>query len=125
MIIGLGIDIADQMRIKEGLAKHKERFLTKLFTPAERKICETYQYQAEHYAGKFAVKEAFMKAIASGHKQGVHFLDIEVLNHESGAPYVIPHGKAKQIAESLGVANIHVTLSHSADIAAAVVVLEK
>ena len=125
MIIGLGIDIADQIRIKDGLEKHKERFLTKLFTPAEIAICDQYRYQVEHYAGKFAVKEAFMKAISSGHKQGVHFLDIEVLNHESGAPYIIAHGKAKQIADTLGVLHTHVTLSHSADIAAAVVVLEK
>lgn len=125
MIIGLGIDIADQARIREGIARHAERFLQRLFTPQEIAYCQRYRDPTEHYAGRFAVKEAFMKAIGRTQQSPVFFLDIEVLNHDSGAPYIVPHGVAAALCQQKGVQHIHVTLSHSADIAAAVVVLEK
>jgi len=124
MIIGLGIDIADQIRIHDGIKKYGDKFLQRIFTAQEIASCQRYQYPVEHYAGKFAVKEAFMKAIGTGLTQNVTFKDIEVLNRDSGAPYVTIYGAAAEIASGLGVSNVHVSLSHSAEIAAAVVVLE-
>jgi len=88
MIIGLGIDIADQIRIHDGIKKHGDKFLQRIFTAPEIASCQPYRYPVEHYAGKFAVKEAFMKAIGTGLTQNVTFKDIEVLNRDSGAPYV-------------------------------------
>jgi holo-[acyl-carrier protein] synthase len=125
MIIGIGIDIADQIRIREGINKYGERFVQRLFTAQEITQCTRYRFPYEHYAGKFAVKEAFMKAIGTGLTQQVTFRDIEVLNRDSGAPYVVTYGRAAEIVEQLGVTQIHVSLSHAANIAAAVVVLEK
>lgn len=125
MIIGIGIDIADQVRIREGINDFKDRFTQRLFTAEEIISCQKYRDPTEHYAGKFAVKEALMKAIGAGLKQHVTFQEIEVLNHDSGAPYITLYGTAKQIAEQLGVTQTHVSLSHSVGIAAAVVILER
>jgi holo-[acyl-carrier protein] synthase len=125
MIIGIGIDIADQIRIREGIEKYGDKFLQMLFTPSEIAICKRYRFPIEHYAGKFAVKEAMMKAIGTGLRQQVTFKGIEVLNYETGAPYVTTYGATAEIVEQLEVTHIHVSLSHTANIAAAVVVLEK
>ena len=89
MIIGLGIDIIEPARIHNGIDKYGEKFLQRLFTEPEITICQRYHHPAEHYAGKFAVKEAFMKAIGTGLTQNVTFRDIEVLNRDSGAPYIV------------------------------------
>jgi holo-[acyl-carrier protein] synthase len=125
MIIGIGIDLADQTRIRDGLTKHGERFLKHLFTEQEIISCQRYRYSEEHFAGKFAAKEAFMKAIATGLSQQVTFKDIEVLNYPHGAPYIVPHGMAQEIANQLGTTRIHVSISHTAQLAVAVVILEK
>ncbi len=124
MIIGLGIDIVDQTRIRKGIAKHGENFTNRLFTIKEITYCQKYSDPIEHYAGKFAVKEAFMKAIGTGLTQQVTFKDIEVLNKDNGAPYIITHGKTEQIAQQLTATKVHVSLSHITEIAAAVVILE-
>lgn len=125
MVIGIGIDIADQLRIRDGINKYGGKFVQRLFTAKEITQCTRYRFPYERYAGKFAVKEAFMKAIGTGITQQVTFTDIEVLNRDSGAPFVVTFGKAAEIVEQLGVTQIHVSLSHAANIAAAVVVLEK
>ena len=125
MIIGIGIDIADQIRIREGIEKYGDKFLQTIFTESEIAICKRYRFPIEHYAGKFAVKEAMMKAIGTGLRQQVTFKDIEVLNHETGAPYITTHGATAKIVERLEATHIHVSLSHTANIAVAVVILEK
>jgi holo-[acyl-carrier protein] synthase len=124
MIIGLGIDIVDQIRIRKGIEKHGESFINRLFTSKEIAYCQRYRDSTERYAGKFAVKEAFMKAIGTGLSQQVTFKDIEVLNKDSGAPYIITHGKTEQIVKQLNATKVHVSLSHVTEIAAAVVILE-
>jgi holo-[acyl-carrier protein] synthase len=124
MIIGLGIDIVDQIRIRKGIEKHGDNFTNRLFTIKEITYCQKYSDPIEHYAGKFAVKEAFMKAIGTGLSQQVTFKDIEVLNKDSGAPYIITHGKTEQIVKQLTATKVHVSLSHVTEIAAAVVILE-
>ena len=125
MIIGLGIDIIEPTRIHNGIDKYGERFLQRLFTEPEIAICQRYHQPAEHYAGKFAVKEAFMKAIGTGLTQNVTFKDIEVLNRDSGAPYIVTQGTVAKIAAQLEVTHIHVSLSHVKTVAVAVVILEK
>jgi len=125
MIIGLGIDIIEPIRIHNGIDKYGEKFLQRLFTEQEIALCQRYHYPVEHYAGKFAVKEAFMKAIGTGLTQNVTFKEIEVLNRENGAPYIVTQGTAANIAAQLEVTHIHVSLSHVKTVAAAVVVLEK
>jgi holo-[acyl-carrier protein] synthase len=124
MIIGLGIDIADQKRIEESIAQFGESFLQRILTKQEITACARYRFPIEHYAGKFAVKEALMKAIGTGLKQ-VTFQEIEVLNRDSGAPYLVTSGKAEQILRELGATQVHVSISHDAHLAVAVVVVEK
>jgi holo-[acyl-carrier protein] synthase len=122
MIIGVGIDLQVIAKLTESLAIRA--FIQKVFTPAEIALCENHRFPDQRFAGKFAIKEAFMKAIGSGIRQGVWFAQIEVLNRESGAPYVQLYRDAAQITKHLGAESIHVTLSHSAGIAVGVVILE-
>jgi holo-[acyl-carrier protein] synthase len=124
MIIGVGIDVVDQQRIEQSIARFKERFLTRIFTAQEASRCNDCRHPVERFAGRFAAKEAFMKAIGRSALRPVTFVEIEVLNRASGAPYIVTHGTAKMLCEQLGVQHIHLSLTHSAGIAAAVVILE-
>jgi holo-[acyl-carrier protein] synthase len=123
MILGIGIDLISIEKIAKSVKS--EAFQRKVFTSAEIAICEAVSNSAERYAGKFAAKEALMKAIGKGIRQEVWFSQIEVLNRESGAPYLNLSGKAEQALESLGGAQVHISLAHSAGLAVAVVILEQ
>lgn len=125
MIVGIGIDLTEQQRIADGLQRFGERFKQRLFGIDEIALCERYADPSERYAGKFAVKEATMKALGAGFQQKVFFRDIEVLNRSSGAPYLRLHGQAQVYWERLAVQQSHVTVTHSGGLAVAVVVLER
>jgi len=122
MIQGIGIDIVEIKEIEESI--QNDAFQQKVFTPAEINAVERYRNKAEHLAGKFAVKESFMKAIGAGLRQEVWFTQIEVLNDESGKPQVQITGEAGKRLDENGAKNIHVSISHSAGVAVAVVILE-
>lgn len=122
MIIGIGIDLIEIEKIAKDL--HSEVYLRKVFTEAEIALCKTSVNSAERFAGRFAAKEAFMKAIGRGIRQGVWFTQIEVLNHESGQPYVQVSGAAEVRLRELGAMNIYVSITHTKNAAAAVVLLE-
>ena len=122
MIIGIGVDLVSIEKIDESIKS--DAFKRKVFTPAEIKSCEAVVNKAERYAGKFAAKEAFMKAIGKGIRQEVWFTQIEILNHETGAPHIQVNGKAERIFLALGVKNIHISISHTDSMAVAMVVLE-
>ena len=121
MIIGLGIDLADIQAIATSL--ENEAFVDKVFTPAETAACRAYHNSAEHFAGKFAAKEAFMKSIGQGMRQQVWFTQIEVLNDPQGKPFIQTTGRAAEVLAALGATHIHLSLSHTANLAAAVVIL--
>lgn len=123
MILGLGVDITEIDKIERSAGS--EAFLRKLFTPAEREAVAEFQNQFEHLAGKFAAKEAFMKALGAGIRQEVGFTQIEVLNEESGRPFLRLGGQAQARFAALGARAAHVSISHSAGMAVAVVVLER
>lgn len=125
MIVGIGIDIVEQQRIQQGIEKFQLRFIQKLFTDAEIAYCQQYQFPIEHFAGKFAVKEAFMKAIGAGLGQQIYFKDIAVLNHASGKPYIFPQNKAATLLSQLNVSHTHISISHTKTTAIGLVVLEK
>ena len=122
MILGVGIDIVEIKEIDESI--QSEAFTRKVFTSPETQSVERYRNRAEHLAGKFAVKEAFMKAIGAGIRQEIWFTQIEVLNDESGKPQVQVKGEAEKRLEELGAERIHVSISHSGGMAVAVVILE-
>ncbi|MBS0186852.1 MAG: holo-ACP synthase [Planctomycetes bacterium] len=126
-IVGHGIDIASVERIGEMIADHGERFLQRVFTGAEQAAAGQQANsgkRAEHLAGRFAAKEAALKAIGTGWRDGIAWTDVEVVNLPSGAPSLRLHGKAAEIASGLGVRSLHVSISHAAGLATASVILE-
>jgi holo-[acyl-carrier protein] synthase len=122
MILGIGIDLTEIKEIEEGI--QSENLVQRVFTSAEVGAVERYRNKAEHLAGKFSVKEAFMKAIGAGIRQEVWFTQIEVLNDESGKPQVQVTGEAGKRLEAIVAQQVHVSISHSGGMAVAVVILE-
>ncbi len=122
MIIGIGIDIVDIHEIDESL--QEEGFKERVFTAVEMDAIQRYRNQAEHFAGKFAAKEAFMKALGAGLGQNVAFTEIESLNDQAGKPYLNISGEAKKRFDNCDAKQIHVSISHSSGMAVAVVILE-
>jgi holo-[acyl-carrier protein] synthase len=124
MIVGIGLDIAEVDRVKGAIDRHGERFLNRVYTEAERRYCESKPNRFERFAGRFAAKEAAMKAIGTGWKHGVAWRDFEVRRAPSGQPIIQFAGKAAEIADSLGVKRALVTISHTEANAIAQVLLE-
>ena len=122
MVVGFGLDVVEIARIARLLGSSTaDRFLARVFTPGERGFCERFQDRAERYAARFAAKEAASKAL--GVPDGVGFQDVEVVR-ERGAPTVVFRGAAAERAAALGVARVHLTLSHDGGVAVAGVILE-
>jgi len=124
VILGTGIDLAEVDRIRRSVERFGERFVRRIFTPAEIAYADPKANRFERYAARFAAKEAGMKAIGTGWKHGVRWLDFEVVNQPSGRPTLVLHGRAAQIAASLGVRSISLSLTHTAATGMAFVVLE-
>lgn len=115
-IFGIGIDIIEVMRIKSAIEKNKA-FIHRIFCAEEIKFSERGVFRYEELAGRFAVKEAVLKALKIGWRQGIGFKDIAVLNEKSGAPYVILNGRAKEICDNLEIKKIFVSISHTKTLA--------
>src|SRR6201993_3831425 len=124
MILGTGIDLAEVDRIRAAIMRYGRRFIERVYTPAEIAYVERKVNRYERYAARFAAKEAGMKAIGTGWKRGVRWQDFEVRNLPSGRPTLQFHGVAAQIAGSLGVRNIALSLTHTAEQGMAIVILE-
>lgn len=121
-IIGIGMDATDLPRIADVLARYGDRFLRRVFTDGEIAYCTRRRDPVPHLAGRFAVKEAAMKALGTGHSRGVLWKDVEVIRR-SGPPQLQLHGGAARMAERLGVHRSLVTITHSETVAIAQVVL--
>lgn len=124
MIIGLGIDVEDVERVKGAIERQGERFLRRIFTETERAYCERFKDKYERYAGRFAVKEAAMKALGTGWSRGVRWVDIEVLREHGSRPTLELKGQARKIADKLGVKNIAISMTHTPKQAMAQVIFE-
>ncbi len=124
MIIGLGVDITEVHRIRAVIEKRGQAFLRRIYTPKEIAYCERFKNKFERYAGRFAVKEAAMKALGTGWQHGVRWVDLEVVRERSGKPTLSIVGEAGKIAERLGVKHIAVSITHTADQALAQVIFE-
>ena len=124
MIIGIGIDIVSVQRMEELRVQEGDRFLNRVFTRREVETAGARAHLDERLAARFAAKEAAMKALGTGWREGVHFTQIEVRKHQTGQPEILLSGKALERAEELGVTDIHVSLTHDADRAVAVVIME-
>jgi holo-[acyl-carrier protein] synthase len=128
VIVGIGVDMVDVDRIKGALERRGDQFVQRAFTPEEAAYCRHSQCPERRFAGRFAAKEAVMKALGRGWFQGMPFREIEVTRDESpdgyGRPGVRLSGKTLEVADSLGVSAIHVTITHEQRAAVAFVVIE-
>ena len=124
MIVGLGLDIAEIDRIEAAITRHGASMLERLFTPEEVAYCEKHKNKFERYAGRFAAKEATMKALGTGWSRGVRWRDVEVIREPTGKPTLRLEGVARQVADQLGVKNISLTITHSGNLALAEVIFE-
>jgi holo-[acyl-carrier protein] synthase len=123
MILGTGIDIIEVERIANRVGRDNG-FRELVFSPGEISYCETKAFPFEHYAGRFAAKEAFLKAIGRGWDSGIHLYEVEVSHDEKGRPQLMLLGKTANELASLGIRSIHVSLSHLKSYATAIVILE-
>jgi holo-[acyl-carrier protein] synthase len=124
MIVGTGIDLCEVARMKAALERHGERMKNRVFTDREIRYAESKANRYERYAARFAAKEAGMKALGTGWRGGLGWRDLEVANLTSGRPTLAFHGKADEIAKKMGVRSISLSLTHTADQAMAMVILE-
>ena len=125
MIVSIGIDIIEVRRVREVLLR-TPRFAERVFTPAERTYCDGRgAVAAEHYAARFAAKEAALKALQTGWSGGVAWQDVEISAKESGAPLLIFHGRVRELYEKSGATAAHLSMSHTSEHAIAEVVLER
>ncbi len=122
MIIGIGIDLVKIDRIDKAVKNHPG-FLERVFTEREREYCVRQKFAAQHFAGRFAAKEAVLKAIGTGWSAGVKWTDMEVLHGEGGGPIVNISGRVKDLMDLRGVKQIFLSYSHDEGYAVAQVVL--
>ena len=124
MIVGTGVDLAEVPRIRASVERFGQRFVERIFTPAEIAYVERKANKYERYAARFAAKEAGMKAIGTGWRRGVTWQDFEVANLPSGKPTLRFHGVAAEFAERLKVRNVALSITHTSEVAMAHVILE-
>src|SRR5262249_37109797 len=116
------IDICEIARIRSSLERFGIAFFERILTEQERAYCERHADSAVNYAGRFAAKEAAIKAL--GGPPGLRWHDMEILRTEGGAPRLALHGATAEIAKGMGVTRTHLSISHDGGFAAAVVILE-
>jgi holo-[acyl-carrier protein] synthase len=124
MIIGMGIDMEEVERVQGAIERQGERFLRRIYTEKERVYCEQFKDKYERYAGRFAAKEAAMKALGTGWSRGVRWVDIEVVRLPGGRPTLELKGEAQQIAIRQGVKHIAISITHTPKQAWAQVIFE-
>jgi holo-[acyl-carrier protein] synthase len=124
VIVGMGVDLAEVERIQKAIERHGEPFLRRVYTAGEREYCERFKNKYERYAGRFAAKEAAMKALGTGWRRGVRWVDLEVVREASGRPTLALAGEAGKIAAQLGVKNISLSITHTESQALAQVIFE-
>ncbi|KIE42143.1 holo-[acyl-carrier-protein] synthase [Geobacter anodireducens] len=125
MIFGTGIDIVDITRFDRLVEEGNVRLFERLFTPHEMEYCAGKARSAQHYALRFAAKEAFLKACGLGLREGMTWHDVEVVNDALGKPELKLHGKALKLVTDLSLSRTFVSLSHDGAYAVALVVLER
>jgi holo-[acyl-carrier protein] synthase len=124
VIFGIGTDIIETERIGKMVARGRQ-YLKAIFTEKEIEYCESKARKSQHYAVRYAAKEAILKALSVGWRDGLAFCDIEVIDDERGSPHVFVHGRVKDLFEHHQIKQTSISLSHSKESAIAVIILEK
>lgn len=124
MILGIGIDIVKVSRMEGVLKKWKDRFISRVFTQREIDSCINKRLPGQHFAARFAAKEAFLKALGLGMRSGIPWKNIEIINDSMGRPEVELHHKAREVCRENNVRNVLLSLSHDGGYGVAQVILE-
>lgn len=111
-VIGIGTDIIECLRIAQMIERHGELFINRVYTPYEIRYCSSRKQATQHYAGRWAAKEAILKALGTGWRRGISWRDIEVRNDSQGKPVVGLRGGARDLVEQLGIREMLVSISH-------------
>ena len=111
-IVGIGTDIVECLRIGRMVEQHGELFLRRVYTEREVRYCQARKRAVEHFAGRWAAKEAILKCLGSGWRKGLCWTDMEIRNDPSGKPVVLLCGAAKESAQQLRISDILLSISH-------------
>ncbi len=121
MILGIGTDIIEISRIEANIQKHGQKFLDKVFTTHEQAYCKAFRLSSRNFAGRFAAKEAVVKALGTGLVEGLNWLDMEILNDIHGKPYLVFSDSIKTRFDN---PVIHLSISHCHEYATATAIWE-
>ena len=124
MIVGTGIDIIEVPRVAHSIERFGDRFLRRIFTADEIRYCQSKRNAVERFAARFAAKEAALKAIGTGMRQGVSWVEVEVRRQPGGRPTINFSGVAARHAQALGMKRASLSITHTAETAMAQVILE-
>src|SRR5947199_10409842 len=113
MITGIGIDVIQNDRLRDSVQRFGDRFLNRIYTEGEIAYCKKCVNSELHYAARFAAKEAAFKALGTGWREGVRWLDVEVTHQPSGKPELALYGRAQELAQQMGVTRTAVSISHA------------
>lgn len=111
-VLGIGTDIIECPRIAQMIERHAEQFIQRVFTPHETQYCQARKQATQHFAGRWAAKEAVLKALGTGWIRGISWRDVEVRTESSGKPTILLHGGAKAAADAQGIAEVLISISH-------------
>jgi holo-[acyl-carrier protein] synthase len=123
-IIGIGTDIIECLRIAQMIDRHGELFIRRVYTEHEIAYCSDKKAATQHYAGRWAAKEAVLKALGTGWVQGISWRDVEVRHKRGGAPTIRLQGGARDVFERSGIKTMHISISHCRSHAVAYAVAE-
>ena len=111
-VLGIGTDIVECLRIAQMIERHGELFINRVYTPYEIRYCQSRRQATQHFAGRWAAKEAVLKALGTGWRRGISWRDVEIRNDPSGKPTVALRGGARDVVEELKISKMLISISH-------------
>jgi holo-[acyl-carrier protein] synthase len=111
-ILGIGTDITECLRIARMIERHGELFIDRVYTEEETHYCQNRKQSTQHFAGRWAAKEAVLKALGTGWVRGISWRDVEIRNEPGGRPVVLLRGGALEVATKLGIRRVLISISH-------------
>ena len=111
-VLGIGTDIVECLRIAQIIERHGELFINRVYTDHEIQYCRSRRAATQHYAGRWAAKEAVLKALGTGWRRGISWRDVEVRNATSGKPSIALRGGAREVFEKSGIRDMLISISH-------------
>jgi len=111
-VLGIGTDIVECLRIAQMIERHGELFITRVYTEHEIEYCQCRKQVTQHFAGRWAAKEAVLKALGTGWRRGISWRDVEIRNDPSGKPTVALRGGARDMVEELEITQMLISISH-------------